>query len=472
MDTPIDSLTDTQQSASPSLWWDGLSRPEPEPPLETAITADYAIVGGGYTGLWTAYFLKQKQPNADVVLIEAQRIGHGASGRNGGWLMGTLEGLSDFADSKGELPAAARARLNTLVSRASQVLAAEGIECDFHHGGCVMAAARHASQIARAHETLAHFHRLGFSEDDYRWLTPEALNARVQVANPGGAVFTPHVARIQPAKLVLGLARVVKSLGVRVFEHTRARNIGPGRVGCDRGGVSADHVVIATEGYSEAGNPLHRRMIPVQTGMVVTEPLSDAQWSDIGFHHNETFADFTRAATYLQRTADQRLVIGARGNYLPGGRPQHALVDTTSIGQHRQQIALNLFPQLRGVRFTHNWGGSVGVARSWHPHVIYDPFSKMGTAGGYLGEGVGASFLFGETLADLLTGASSALSEMPWVQRRAIGELRRWEPEPFPHLGLKATMLAFGAEEWLLDRYEEFWPTRAIGWLCDKLDQH
>ena len=406
------------------------------------------------------------------MLIEAQHIGHGASGRNGGWFMGTLEGLSAFTDSKGELPPAARAQLNTLVSRAGQVLTKEGIECDFHHGGCVMAAARHTSQIARARETLAHFQALGFSEDDYRWLTPEALTARMQVANPGGAVFTPHVARVQPAKLVMGLTRAVKSLGVRVFEHTRANSIGPGRIDCDRGSVSANQIVVATEGYSEVGNPLHRRIIPVQTGMVVTEPLTYKQWSDIGFQDNETFADFTRAATYLQRTADQRLVIGARGNYLPGGRPQHTLADTASIAQHRQRIALDLFPQLRGVRFTHNWGGSVGVPRSWHPHVIYDPFSKVGTAGGYIGEGVGASYLFGETLATLLTGESTELSEMPWVQQRPLAELRRWEPEPFPQLGLKATMLAFGAEEWLLNRYSESLPARAMGWLCDQLGPH
>ena len=200
--------------------------------------------------------------------------------------------------------------------------------------------------------------------------------------------------------------------------------------------------------------------------MVVTEPLSDAQWSDIAI---TTKPSPTSRAPRPSAT-DSGSAPGHRctRHHLPGGRPQHALADTTSIGQHRQQIALNLFPQVGA--FTHNWGGSVGVARS-RSHVIYDPFSRWEQQAD-IREGVGASFLFGETLADLLTGASSALSEMPWVQRRAIGELRRWEPEPFPHLGLNATMLAFGAEEWLLDRFGEFWPTRAIGWLCDKLDQH
>ena len=463
---------DAEQAASPALWWDGPERDGVEPPLETDTNADIAIVGGGYTGLWTAYFLKRIRPDVDVVLVEAKQIGHGASGRNGGWLMGALEGSDAFTDDSGTLPVLARQQLTQLVSRAGEILAKEGIDCDFHHGGCVMAAARHDVQVTRAQNMLTGFHGLGFSEDDYRWLTPSELSDRIKVANPGGAVFTPHVARIQPAKLVTGLARLVKSLGVRVFEHTRAHGIHSGVVHCDRGNIQAGQIVVATEGYSEAGNPLHRRLIPVQTGMVATESLSDAQWSSLGFANNETFADFTRAATYLQRTADNRLVIGARGHYQPGGLPQHGLGDTRATGQRRERIALSLFPQLEGVRFTHNWGGSVGVPRSWHPHVIHDTYSGVATAGGYVGEGVGASFLFGQTLADLLTGQNTDRTQMPWVQQCPIEELKRWEPEPLPRLGLKGAMMAFGAEEWLLDRIGETGPTRALTWLCDRLDIH
>ncbi|MEK9594289.1 MAG: FAD-dependent oxidoreductase, partial [Luminiphilus sp.] len=178
------------------------------------------------------------------------------------------------------------------------------------------------------------------------------------------------------------------------------------------------------------------------------------------------------AATYLQRTADHRLVIGARGHYLPGGKPQHALGDLETIGRHREQIALNLFPQLNGVCFTHNWGGSVGVPRQWHPHIMHNRASGIATAGGYVGEGVGASFLFGQTLADLLTEQDTERTQMPWVRRSAIEELKRWEPEPFPRLGLKATMMAFATEEWLLDRYPGTLPTRLIGWACDQLAPH
>ena len=148
---------DAQQATSPSLWWDGLDRDAVEPPLETDTIADIAIVGGGYTGLWTAYFLKQIQPDVDVVLVEAKQIGHGASGRNGGWLMGALEGCHAFVDDSGTLPVIARQQLTHLVSRAGEILAKESIDCDFHHGGCVMAAARHDAQVARAQKILASF---------------------------------------------------------------------------------------------------------------------------------------------------------------------------------------------------------------------------------------------------------------------------------------------------------------------------
>ena len=162
---------------------------------------------------------------------------------------------------------------------------------------------------------LAGFRGLGFGEDDYRWLTATELGDRIHVANPGGAVFTPHVARIQPAKLVTGLAWVVKSLGVRVFEHTRAHEIHPGVIRCDRGSIQAGQIVIATEGYSEAGNPLHRRLIPVQTGMVATEPLGDAQWSGLGFANNETFADCTRmSSTTLTPVSPPRVATSAKAS--------------------------------------------------------------------------------------------------------------------------------------------------------------
>ena len=165
METPTPH-PDAQQAASPSLWWDGLERDAAEPTLETDATADIAIVGGGYTGLWIAYFLKQIQADLDVVLIEATHIGHGASGLYGGSLMGALEGCEAFTDDSGTTAANPRQQLTQLVSRAGEILVKEGIDCDFHHGACIMAAAQHDVQVARAQKMLAGFHGLGFGEED------------------------------------------------------------------------------------------------------------------------------------------------------------------------------------------------------------------------------------------------------------------------------------------------------------------
>ncbi|GIS02159.1 MAG: hypothetical protein CM15mP103_07100 [Gammaproteobacteria bacterium] len=382
---------------------------------------------------------------------------------------GGTEGCDAFADDSGTLPATARQQLTQLVSSAGEILAKEGIDCDFHHGGCIMAAAGTRADRASA-KTARRFSRSGVRRNDYRWLTPTELSQRIQVANPGGRCSRPRSPH-STGQVGDGAGEGGQVAGGSVFDTPARMSIHSGVIHCDRGSIQAGQIVVATEGYSEAGNPLHRRLIPVQTGMVATEPLSDMQWSGLGFANNETFADCTRAATYLQRTADSRLVIGARGHYQPGGLRNTGSATRgppASKGTHRSRS----FPQLTGVRFTHNWGGSVGVPRDWHPHVIHDTFSGIATAGGYVGEGVGASFLFGQTLAELLTGHATDRTRMPWISRRSLEELKRWEPEPLPQLGLKATMMAFGAEEWLLDRYGEGIPAKAAGWLCDQLDSH
>ena len=181
------SQPDAQQAPSPSLWWDGLERNSTSPPLETDTSADIAIVGGGYTGLWTAYFLKQVQPELDVVLVEAKHTGHGASGRNGGWLMGALEGCDAFTDDSGTLPSAAREQLTRLVARGRGPCQRK-YRLRFSPRRVCHGCARHDVQIGRAKKILEGFQRLGFSEDDYHWLTPSELTERAG-ANPGGACY-------------------------------------------------------------------------------------------------------------------------------------------------------------------------------------------------------------------------------------------------------------------------------------------
>ncbi len=418
------------------------------PVIEGEEHCDVAIVGGGYTGLWTALFLKQLAPQLDIRLLEARHCGHGASGRNGGWLMGSVEGLHRFTNSTGQLSPQIRAVLGELVTDATETIAALGIDCDLAHGGAVMGAARYPEQLERARQLMADLTALGFSEDDYRWLDAEQTTARVSARGMTGGVYTPHVATLNPWKLVRGLAEAAIAQGITIYEHTPALAIQPHRVQTAQGTLAAAWVVVATEGYSGPESPVRNHLLPVQSGMVATEPLDHSQWQELGFEQREAFSDFSRASTYLQRTADNRLVVGARGSYKLGRRCQHDLAANQRDTVRRIALARQLFPALTDVPFTHAWSGTLGIPRQFAPHLVIDQKQGLATAGGYVGEGVGASFLFGWTLAELITGNTSIRTQMPWIQRGNVGDaLRRWEPEPLPWLGFYTTMAAFDLEE-------------------------
>ncbi len=274
------------------------------------------IVGGWLHRALDRLLAKKLAPQLHVTVLEKHRIGHGASGRNGGWLMGSLEGLPRFAQGSGKLSDCVLAELQGLVSRVANTLEEEGIDCDLRHGGGVFAASRYAAQEPRAGAMLSELRSLGFAERDYRWLNAEELQSRFRVSRPHGAIETPHVATLHPGKLLRGLASAVIRLGVGVKEQCAALSFDKHRVNTSRGVINTKHIVIATEGYSEEA-PMARRLLCVRSGMVCTEPMTDAQWTQLGFEGHEAFCDLSRASTYLQRTADNRLVVGARGA-IPG----------------------------------------------------------------------------------------------------------------------------------------------------------
>lgn len=412
--------------------------------------SDVVIIGGGYTGLWTAYWLKKLAPNLEVVVVEKHAIGHGASGRNGGWLMGSLEGLHRFVHNDSSLSEHVVEELRGLVSSVTAVLTELGIDCDLKLGGGLFAAARYAAQAQRAQSLMHEMWALGFNEDDYHWLSALQLQTRVNVSRPLGAVATPHVATLHPGKLVQGLASAVQQLGVTIEEQCAAVSVGPHTVETTRGVITSKHVVMATEGYSEK-LPMETRLLSICSGMVCTAPLPEAQWQALGFAQHEAFCDFSRASTYLQRTADNRLVVGARGTYRLGNKPWHPFDASATGTSKRLALAKNLFSDLDDVQFTHAWEGSLGVPRRFAPHVVFDTKTNISTAGGYLGEGVGASFLFGRTLAEGITGEPSDRLQMPWVIRGDIRQvIPRWEFEPLPWLGFSSMMATVALEEIML----------------------
>ena len=447
-----------------SLWMDQLDEPlVARPSLQADLGADVAIVGAGYTGLWTAYYLKRQAPQLRIVVLEAEVAGFGASGRNGGWLMGNILGEDRLLAG---LPTEARRAsfdlLHGIPDEVASVTAREGIACDLRKGGVLYCAARYPEQHVALRRQLLALREEGLGEADYRWLEPAELSDQLRVANPYGALYSPHCATLQPARLVRGLARCVERLGVELYEQSRVTDWQRGLVRTASGSVSADWVVPAVEGYAASLPPLGRHQLPVQSLIVATEPLPAATWAEIGLERGQAFSEASRQVTYGQRSADDRLVFGARGGYRFGGGLRTDFNLTEDERELRRYLFGELFPQLRDVRLTHAWGGNLGMARRFHPHMLRDTRNRIALSGGYGGEGVGASNLGGRTLAALILGQDNELTRQPWVHADSTLErLPGWEPEPLRWLGYNAIIQSFVHEDRVLaDPHSAPWRRR------------
>lgn len=419
-----------------SYWHDSLPDGSltPRAPLAGDVDADVAIVGGGLTGLWTAWYLLERDPSLRIVVLEKEIAGFGASGRNGGWCSALFpRSAASLARTHGRDAAIAmrRAMVETVdeVGRAS---AAAGIEADYVKGGTIDYA-RSRVQLAAARAEVDE--AAAFGVDRLEFWGPE----RVTAAGALGAAFDPACARVHPAKLVRGLADAVEARGGVIAEQTEVLDYRPGRVQTTRGTVTCDRLVIATEGYGATLRATHRRVLPLYSLMIATEPLPDAFWDEIGIAHGQTFADFRHLVIYGQRTADNRFAFGGRGARYHWGsviRPGYDRVPR--VFDHLQRTLVELFPAARDAAVTHRWGGPLGVPRDWHATASYDPATRMAWAGGYVGDGLSTTNLAGRTLADLMTGADSELTRLPWVNHASPD----WEPEPLRFAGANAGMLA------------------------------
>ena len=425
-----------------SLWLDQIDDPlEPRPPLDGDVDADVAIVGAGYTGLWTAYYLLDADPSLKVVVIERDIAGFGASGRNGGWCSALFAASHDkIARRYGRESAVAlqRAMFDTVdeVGRA-------GIECDFHKGG-TLTLVTSPTQMDRVKGEIDEARQWGFGEEDYRWLERGEVEQRVRGKDVLGAVFTPHCARIHPAKLARGLAQRVEQLGGRIYEQTPATAIEPLRVPTTRGVVTAPFVVRATEGYSAQLPGLKRKVVPLYSLMVATEPLGAETWDRIGWEGAETIHDGRHLLIYAQRTADGRIAIGGRGApYHFGSQIDPRFDREAGVHSAIEAVVKDLLPATRDVAITHRWGGPLGVPRDWFSSVGLDRSSGLAWAGGYVGDGVATANLAGRTLRDLILGRETGLTRLPWVNHRS----RSWEPEPFRWIGVNGALKLMGSAD-------------------------
>ncbi|MFC6704567.1 NAD(P)/FAD-dependent oxidoreductase [Flexivirga alba] len=419
--------------AARPLWWDGTS-PAGRPSLADDATVDVCIVGAGFTGLWSAYYLLQADPSLSVLVVDAEHVGFGASGRNGGWVSALYPTPPEvLAKAHGEAAARAQyAALRESVTEVGRVVDAEGIDCGFRKGGTVVVA-RSRAQLARAKAEMAHSQRWDLGTE---LLDRESGVETLAATGTLGPTYNPHCARVQPRRLVDGLAAAVERLGGRIVEHTHVTSIEPGMAHTAPGPIiHARNIIRATEAWTSHLPGSNREVAPVYSLIVATEPLSADQWEQIGLARAETFSEHRHVIVYGQRSVDDRLVFGGRGapyHFRSGIRP--AFDEDRKVFETLKSSLRQMFPVLDGVRLTHEWGGALGIPRDWQPSVGHDPATGLGWSGGYVGDGVALSNLGGRTIAELVTGQRTEISALPWVQHHS----RRWEPEPFRWLGINA----------------------------------
>ena len=409
----------------------------PRPALPGPTTADVAILGAGFTGLWTAYYLLKNDPSLRVVVLEAEIAGFGASGRNGAWCS------SGFPVNPGELvrrfgEEAARdllLEMRAAVDEVGRAAESEGIDAQFFRGG-LLRVARGQAQVPGIEASYESLRALGL-DDDLELLDEAEVARRVEITDVRGGLFNPHCATIHPARLARGLARVVERLGGEIFEGTPVKDFETGRsprLVTTAGDVRARTVVLAGEAYLARLSKLRRKVLPIYSLIVLTEPLSEARWAQIGWEGRECVASNRYTVDYLSRTADGRILFGGRGApYHYGSRVKDEYDRHEPTHEMLRRTARAWFPALEGARFTHAWGGPLAMPRDWMPTMSYDPARGVATARGYTGQGVATANLSGRTLADLILRRDTGITRLPTVNH----EPRPWEPEPLRWLGAR-----------------------------------
>ena len=326
--------------------------------------------------------------------------------------------------------------MHETVDEVGRVADQEGIDCHYAKGGYV-ALATAPVHLPRLRAQLDEARAFGFGDDDLRWLDRGEARSLVGADGVLGALHHRHCAAIQPARLARGLANVVERRGVTIHESTPVTSIEPGTVRTGHGVVRAGVVVRATEGFTPQLPGEKRTLAPVYSLMVATEPLPAALWDELGMASRPTFNDARHLIIYGQRTADGRLAFGGRGApYHFGSQVDAAFDRNEAVFAELRKVLRSLFPALHDIEFTHAWGGPLGIPRDWHCSVGLDAATGLAWAGGYVGDGVATTNLAGRTLAELITGRTTDLARLPWVDHRS----RRWEPEPLRWLGINGAL--------------------------------
>ncbi|WP_432931276.1 NAD(P)/FAD-dependent oxidoreductase [Microbispora sp. CA-135349] len=442
--SPLKALADAERKP---YWLDRSIAPEPLPPLTGEVTADLAVVGGGFTGLWTALMAKERDPSLDVVLLEGRAVGWAASGRNGGFCAASLtHGLGNGQDRwPAEIATLERLGRENL-DEIERTLTRYGVECSFERTG-ELRVATEEWQLAGLDEEVSAAASLGG-----RLERLDREQVRAEVDSPaylGGVWDRQGVAMVDPARMAWGLRDVCVRLGVRVFEHTPVRSLHDDglvlELGTPKGRVRAGRVALGTGAFPPLLRRLRHFLVPVYDYALMTEPVPDDLMAEVGWRNRQGIGDSANRFHYYRLTDDNRILWGGYDAvYHNGGlvRPEYDQRDATfeKLATH----FFETFPQLHGLRFTHRWGGVIDTCSRFSAFFGTAYGSRLAYAAGYTGLGVGATRFGANVMLDLLQGRVTERTELRMV---------RDKPMPFPPEPVRSGVIQL--TRWAIARADE-----------------
>ena len=410
------------------------------PPLEHDVKADVVLVGGGFTGLWTAYFLIERNPNLGVVVLEQDICGGGPSGRNGGFASGWWDELHGLITLYGPERAVAACRaIASSIQAIGEFCERSGIDAWYRHGGYMYAI------TAAAHEKLCEemvaLAREAGAADELRELTAEQVKARCASPAFGGGAFMRDGASVQPGRLVRGLRRVALERGVRIYENTPVARIDGTNAMTPNGIVRASHAVLAVNAWGVGWPQLNRRLVAWSSYIVLTAPAPE-RIKEIGWTGGELISDFRTSLRYFRTTNDGRIAFGGGGGRARRTIDEKFTHDTRAVNETAEGFRL-MFPSFADVPIEDAWGGPIDVSPTHLPTFGRAGDANLYYAAGYTGNGVAPSHLAGQVIADLITGADTDNVRLPMVNARPPA----FPPEPFRSWGAAVVRRAMIAKE-------------------------
>jgi glycine/D-amino acid oxidase-like deaminating enzyme len=400
--------------------------------VKAADSFDVAIIGGGFSGLWSAYHLKQLQPSLKIAIFEQKYVGYGASGRNGGWASAEYPTSNSRLIKEHGVQTYKNLRKSLIesIDEIGQIAKSNAWQIEYAKGGALVFATNKA-QLTRISSEI---------DDEHKFLTKDQASELLNVANIKGGIYTPHCAALNPFNLTQSLAKYLESIGVKIFEESKVEEISDKSLLVNGHRIGCQISIRATEAFT-ARKWIANQQIPIYSLMIATERLSSEILTQIRNSQRATFQEACNLITYAQITGDNRLAIGGRGSrYKLFSHLSERSETDVRMHSALEKRAVKWFPQLQSVNFEYRWGGPIALTRRWQSYINYNPITGQAAIGGYVGDGVTLSYLVAKTLAQIIDGQKTP--DLPFVNQR-IG---RWEPEPIRYLavnaGFKATVVA------------------------------